>query len=90
MPGGTGVRTLRLYAGYHQAALRCTVTFRGSDLLSFTDYADIEPNRLNANYYLVYTLGYRPGDVAQLLDIRLTMAHEYGGGNVALLAATLS
>ncbi|MFF7454289.1 caspase domain-containing protein [Kitasatospora sp. NPDC008115] len=90
VPGGTSVRTLRLYAGHHQAALHCAASFRDGGGPVYTDDADIEPNRLNANYYLVYTITFRPTDPSRPLEVRLTMTREYGGGNVALLAATLS
>ncbi|MEV7384577.1 MULTISPECIES: hypothetical protein [unclassified Streptomyces] len=50
---------------------------------------DTADNPLNVNYFKVCTFAFR-GARPTLLDIQIELVREHGGGNVSLMAATLT
>jgi len=89
----TSPRTLRLYVGAKSARGKLTAFLSDGSAAVVTDNSFDFPSPADANGLdgtAVYTVTYGAASSGQTLTLRYTVDVDYGGGQVALIGATLS
>jgi len=90
VPADTTLKTLTVYAGGYGTIVNFQASLSDDSAPPYSNESLSDPGGNSPGSADAYTLQFAAGATNQTLTVEVTCAADYGGGNVTLIAATLS
>jgi len=90
VPADTTKKTLTVYAGGYGTIVNFQAALSDASSPPYKDESLVDPGSNSNGSADAYTMQFAAGSTNQTLTVNVTCAADYGGGNVTLMAATLS